>query len=107
MNDREEASESETSDDGNESESSDDGNDSDEIVDNDNPLEHVHVDMDNFDKDIADTMGQDAREFNANEGIEVNVEVMDNEEFENAEEQDALDRVRQKKLKRLKKQHKP
>jgi hypothetical protein len=77
-----------------------------EIVDNDNPLEHVDVDMDNFDKDNANTMGQDAREFNADEGIEVNVEVMDNEEFDSADEEDDLDRVRQKKLKQLKKQHK-
>ncbi|GJS94083.1 mutator type transposase [Tanacetum coccineum] len=59
------------------SKSSDDGNDNDELVDVENPMEHV---------DIG---------------------VIDNDEFESASKEDGLERVRQRKLKQLKKQHKP
>lgn len=70
-----------------------DGNDSDELVDDDNPVEHVYVDMDNFDKTITDTMNADERqaELNANEEIEVEIDVIDNEKFESASDEDGVD----------------
>ncbi|GJW62054.1 hypothetical protein Tco_0111389 [Tanacetum coccineum] len=85
---------------GSDSESSD-GNDSDELVDDENPVEHVHFDMDTLDKSNADTLGVEDRhdEFNANEEIYVDLDVIDNEEFESALDEDGLDRVRQRKLK--------
>ncbi|GKC68249.1 hypothetical protein Tco_1100847 [Tanacetum coccineum] len=85
------------------------GNDSDELVDDENPVEHVHVDMDTIDKSNADTLGEEDRhgEFNANEEIDVDLDVIDNEEFESASDEDGLDRVRQRKLKLLKKQNMP
>ncbi|GJY73721.1 hypothetical protein Tco_0478152 [Tanacetum coccineum] len=51
VNDREEGSGSKLS---------DDGNDNDELVDVENPVEHVHVNTDTFDKNNPDTMGYDA-----------------------------------------------
>ncbi|GJZ52743.1 hypothetical protein Tco_0607628 [Tanacetum coccineum] len=104
--DVEEGSDSEKGNDskhGSYSESSD-GNNSDE-----NPVEHVHVDMDTFDKSNADTLGDKDKhgEFNANEEMDVDLDVIDNEEFESASDEDRVDRVRQRKLKQLKKQNKP
>ncbi|GJV23106.1 hypothetical protein Tco_1375801 [Tanacetum coccineum] len=80
---------------------SSDGNDSDELVDDENAVEHVHVDMDTLDKSNANTLGVDDKhgEFNANEEIDVDLDVIDNKEFESASDEDGLDRVRQRKLK--------
>ncbi|GKA62166.1 hypothetical protein Tco_0761685 [Tanacetum coccineum] len=80
---------------GSESESSD-GNDSGELVDDENPVEYVQVDMDTFDKSNVDTLDVDDRhgEFNANEEIDVDLDVIHNEEFESASYKDGLDRVR-------------
>ncbi|GJS34893.1 RNA-directed DNA polymerase, eukaryota [Tanacetum coccineum] len=86
-----------------------DGNDSDELVDNENPVEHVHVDMDTFDKNNADKLSVEDRqgELNAHEDIDVDLDAIDNEEFESASDEDGLERVRQRKLKQLRKQNKP
>ncbi|GKB71194.1 hypothetical protein Tco_0932606 [Tanacetum coccineum] len=86
-----------------------DGNDSDELVDNENPVEHVHVDMDTFDKNNADKLGVKDRQgkLNAHEDIDVDLDVIDNEEFESASDEDGLERFTQRKLKQLRKQNKP
>nr|GEY64425.1 hypothetical protein [Tanacetum cinerariifolium] len=88
---------------------SSDGNDSDELVDNENLVEHVHVDMDTLDKNNADKLSVEDRqgELNAHEDIDVDLDVIDNEELESASNEDGLERVRQKKLKQLRKKNKP
>ncbi|GJX29411.1 hypothetical protein Tco_0237490 [Tanacetum coccineum] len=92
VTDVEEGSDSEAGNDsgqGSDSESSN-GYDSDELVDKENLVEHVHVDMDTVDKSNADTLGVEDRhgEFNANEEIDVDLDVIDNEEFESASNED-------------------
>ncbi|GJS45340.1 hypothetical protein Tco_0595461 [Tanacetum coccineum] len=86
-----------------------DGNDSDELVDNENPIEHVHVDMDTFDKNNADKLGVKDRQgkLNAHEDIDVDLDAIDNEEFESASDEDGLERFTQRKLKQLRKKNKP
>nr|GEZ89534.1 hypothetical protein [Tanacetum cinerariifolium] len=98
-NDREEGSDSESS----------NGNDSDELVDNENPIEHIYVNMDTFDKNKADKFDVEDRqgELNSHENTDVDLDVIDNEEFESASDEDRLERVRQRKLKQLRKQNKP
>ncbi|GKG45032.1 hypothetical protein Tco_0495110, partial [Tanacetum coccineum] len=93
---------------GSDSESSN-GYDSDELVDKENLEEHVHVDMDTLDKSNADTLGVDDREgeFNANEEIYVDLDVIEIEEFESTSDADVLERIRQRKLRPLRKQNKP
>ncbi|GJS38754.1 hypothetical protein Tco_0563797 [Tanacetum coccineum] len=93
---------------GSDNESSD-GTDSDELVDKENPVEHVHVDMDTFDKSNADKLDAKDRqgEFNSNKEIDVDLDAIDNEEFESASHEHGLERVRQRKLKQLRKQNKP
>ncbi|GJU72051.1 mutator type transposase [Tanacetum coccineum] len=64
--------------------------------------------MDSFDRNDADNMGyeQNPREFNANDEIEVDMDVMDHDEFESASDEDGLERIRNRKLKQLRKQGK-
>nr|GEW07338.1 hypothetical protein [Tanacetum cinerariifolium] len=68
----------------------------------------VEVNMDSFDRTNADNMGyeQNPMEFNANDEIEVDMDVMDPDEFESASDEDGLERIRNKKLKQLGKQGK-
>ena len=86
---------------------------SDGYVDEENPLEHVAVNMDTFDASNADKMGTTElpKEFNANEEIEVDVDVdvdvMDVDEFESASDEDGLDRIRKRKVKQLMKKGNP
>ncbi|GJY71350.1 zinc finger, SWIM-type containing protein [Tanacetum coccineum] len=81
---------------------------SDGFMDVENPMEEVKVNMDSFDRNDADNMGyeQNPREFNANDEIEVDMDVMDPDEFESASDEDRLERIRNKKLKQLRKQGK-
>ncbi|GJX95094.1 mutator type transposase, partial [Tanacetum coccineum] len=63
---------------------------SDGFMDVENPMEEVKVNMDSFDRTDADNMGyeQNPREFNANDEIEVDMDVMDPDEFECASDED-------------------
>ncbi|GJS80144.1 mutator type transposase [Tanacetum coccineum] len=81
----------------------------DELVDKENLVEHVHVDMDTLDKSNVDTLGVDDREgeFNANEEIDVDLDVIEIEEFESTSDAGGLERIRQRKLRPLRKQNKP
>ncbi|GJR48192.1 hypothetical protein Tco_1316295 [Tanacetum coccineum] len=55
-----------------------------------NPVEEVEVNMDSFDRTDADNMGyeQNPREFNANDEIKVDMDVMDPDEFESASDEE-------------------
>ncbi|GKB87965.1 zinc finger, SWIM-type containing protein, partial [Tanacetum coccineum] len=63
---------------------------SDGFVDVENPVEEVEVNMDSFDRTDDDNIGyeQNPREFNANDEIEVDMDVMDPDEFESASDED-------------------
>ncbi|GJU45246.1 hypothetical protein Tco_1202512, partial [Tanacetum coccineum] len=93
---------------GSDSESSN-GTDSDELVDKENRVEHIHVDMDTFDKSNVDKLDVEDRQgkFNSNEEIDVDLDVINNEEFKSALDEYGLERVRKRKLKQLRKQNKP
>nr|GEW53914.1 putative reverse transcriptase domain-containing protein [Tanacetum cinerariifolium] len=79
-----------------------------DFMDVENPVEEVEVNMDSFDRTDADNMGyeQNPRKFNANDEIEVDMDVMDPDEFESVADDDGLERIRNKKLKQLRKQEK-
>ena len=83
------------------------------FVDEENELVDVAVNMDDFDTTNAKTMGNEdttVEEGLGNEdteediNIDIGVDGIDNEEFESASDDDAIDRIRKRKLKHLKKQ---
>ncbi|GJU10378.1 mutator type transposase [Tanacetum coccineum] len=47
---------------------------------------------------------KDMHEFKANEDFDIDIDVIDNKEFESASDDDRIDRIRKRKLKQLKKQ---
>ena len=89
--------------------SDDDSQDSDYIVDEENYVEEVDVDMEDFRLNIDETvefMGCKNKDEATDEGeIEDDVEVLNNEYFESAtDEEDELDSLRRRKLKQIRKQ---
>ncbi|GJR49223.1 hypothetical protein Tco_1399744 [Tanacetum coccineum] len=83
----------------------DDTSDSDELVNEKNELVNVAVVMYHFDRVNANTMGnEDTPEFNADEEFDINIDVIDNEVFESASDENGINRIRKRKLKQLKKQ---
>nr|GEY18489.1 hypothetical protein [Tanacetum cinerariifolium] len=81
--------------------SSEEEEESDGFVDVENPVEEVEVNMESFDRTDVDNIGyeQNLREFNANNEFEVDIDVMDPDEFESASDEDGLERIRNMKLK--------
>nr|GEU88229.1 hypothetical protein [Tanacetum cinerariifolium] len=62
---------------------------SDRLVDEENELVDVEVDMDGFDKANANTMrNKGTSEFNAYEDFDIGIEVVDNDEFESASDEE-------------------
>nr|GEX28085.1 transposase, mutator type [Tanacetum cinerariifolium] len=79
---------------------------SDGLVDEENELVDVEVDMDGFDRAKANTMGNEGTtEFNADEDFDIRIEVVDNDEFESASDEERIDKIRTRKLKQLMKQN--
>ncbi|GKB51638.1 hypothetical protein Tco_0902391 [Tanacetum coccineum] len=94
--------------DGDGSDSDNDGysSESDGLVDEENELVDVEVDMDGFDRANDNTMGNEGTtEFNADEDFDIGIEVVDNDEFESASDEEGIDRIRTRKLKQLMKQN--
>ena len=65
--------------------------------------------MTNFDKQNVAVMGdtQMQSEFTSNETFNVNVHVLDNEEFESASDEEGVDRIRKIHLKQIRKENQP
>ncbi|GKC68953.1 hypothetical protein Tco_1114836, partial [Tanacetum coccineum] len=83
----------------------DDSSDRDELVDEKNELVDVAVDMDHFNIANTNTIGnEDTPEFNADLEFDIGIDVIDNEEFESASNEDGIDMIRKRRIKQLKKQ---
>ncbi|GJS31799.1 zf-CCHC domain-containing protein [Tanacetum coccineum] len=79
---------------------------SDGLVDEENELVDVEVDMDGFDRANDNIMGNEGTtEFNTDEDFDIGIEVVDNDEFESASDEEGIDRIRTRKLKQLMKQN--
>nr|GEV48284.1 hypothetical protein [Tanacetum cinerariifolium] len=86
--------------DGDDSDSDGYNSKSDGLVDEENELVDVEVDMNGFDRAKANTMGNEGTtEFNADEDFDIRIEVVDNDEFESASDEERIDKIRTRKLK--------
>ncbi|GKG23230.1 hypothetical protein Tco_0388533, partial [Tanacetum coccineum] len=71
--------------DGSDSDSDGYSSESDGLVDEENKLVDVEVDMDGFDRANDSTIGNECTtEFNADEDFDIRIEVVDNDEFKSA-----------------------
>lgn len=85
-----------------------DSEDNDMLVDKEHEFVDVQVDMEDFDRTNAKTMGNDDRpQFNADEEFDTELGIygLDNDEFESASDEDPLERITTRKLKKLRRQN--